>query len=147
QIGERASGRIYVSHNKGVTRLTPHYNAAPGAKNGQPDYDVLTFTTEDGLPSNEGNGGASLVDSQGRIWFGTVGGVAVFDPSQELSNEGASPLYIEHTLIGDQPQVFAANQVLAHYQNHLMFEYALLSFEHEEANRYRTQLIGLEKES
>jgi len=143
QIREDSRGCIYLSHNKGVTRLTPRSEMT--GPPGDAEYDAYTFTTEDGLPANEGNGGVSLVDSQGRIWFGTVGGAAVFDPSQEVAHLATGPLYIEQTLIGDKPRALAEQQ-LAHYENHLMFEYALLSFAHEERTRYRTQLVGLETE-
>ena len=148
QIREDARGRIYLSHNKGVTRLTPRRSPANEATTeNAAEYDVYTFTTEDGLPSNEGNGGVSLVDSKGRIWVGTVGGAAVFDPSQELPDRAAKALYIEHVLINDKPRAFTGQQALAHDENHLIFEYALLSFAHEDGTRYRTQLVGLEKEA
>ena len=68
-------------------------DAPAGEKGGaQAEYDGYNFTTEDGLPSNEGNGGVSYVDSQGRIWFGSVGGVAVYDPAQEVPNHAADVL-------------------------------------------------------
>ena len=149
QVREDARGRIYLSHNKGVTRLTPRHNKTGEAttEDAAAEYDVYTFTTEDGLPSNEGNGGVSLVDSAGRIWVGTVGGAAVFDPAQELSARAAKSLYIEHVSINEKPRAFAGVQSLGHNENHLTFEYALLSFAHEEGTRYRTQLVGLEKEA
>jgi signal transduction histidine kinase/DNA-binding response OmpR family regulator/ligand-binding sensor domain-containing protein len=139
QIVEDARGRIYFSHNKGVTRLTP--TSADAA-----DYEVYTFTTEDGLPSNEGNGGVSYVDSQGRIWFGTVAGAAVYDPAQELAAEAVDHLYIERALINDKPRTLSSLDTLAHNENHLTIEYALLSFKHEDGTRYRTQLVGIEAE-
>ena len=107
--------------------------------------DVNTFTTEDGLPANEGNGGVSLVDSKGRIWIGTVGGAAVFDPSHEIPKQAPSQLYIERTLVGDRPPHLPP-RTLPHDQNHISFEYALLSFAREDGTRYRTQLVGLENE-
>jgi signal transduction histidine kinase/CheY-like chemotaxis protein/ligand-binding sensor domain-containing protein/HPt (histidine-containing phosphotransfer) domain-containing protein len=149
QIREDARGRIYLSHNKGVTRLTPRPPATNDATTAERagDYDVYTFTTEDGLPSNEGNGGVSLLDSAGRIWFGTVGGAAVFDPAQEIADQTVKPLYIEHTSINGKPRALAGQQTLTHNENHLTFEYALLSFAHEEGTSYRTQLVGFEKEA
>ncbi len=143
QIREDARGRIYLSHNKGVSRLAPTDSAS---NENAREYDVYTFTTEDGLPSNEGNGGVSLRDSAGRIWVGTVGGAAVFDPAQELPDRAAKSLYVENILINDKPRTFSAAQTLAHDENHLVFEYSLLSYAHEEGTRYRTQLVGFEKE-
>jgi signal transduction histidine kinase/DNA-binding response OmpR family regulator len=147
QIREDSRGRIYVSHNKGVTRLSPRLAATDEASDrSAAEFDVYTFTTEDGLPSNEGNGGVSFVDSEGRLWFGTVGGAAVFDPSHEFIARTSKPLYIEHTVINDKPRASTGQLTLAHYENHLTFEYALLSFVHEAGTRYRTHLIGLETE-
>src|SRR5678815_3102600 len=142
QVRQDSRGAIYVSHNKGVSRLTPRYDDAKGG--GVVGYDVKTFTTEDGLPANEGNGGVSLVDSKGRIWIGTVGGAAVFDPSHEISKQAPSQLYIERALVGDKATVFGPSHTLPYDQNHISFEYALLSFAHEDGTRYRTQLVGLE---
>ena len=143
QIQEDARGRIYVSHNKGVTRLTPRAGAGEA---GAPEYDVYTYTTADGLPSNEGNGGVSFLDSGGRIWFGTVGGAAVFDPEEEYPERADKPLYVERTLVNSEPRALADGRPLASGENHLTFEYALLSFAHGDGTRYRTQLSGLEPE-
>lgn len=143
QVQEDARGRIYVSHNKGVTRLTPHAGAD---ETGAPEYDVYTYTTADGLPSNEGNGGVSFLDSEGRIWFGTVGGAAVFDPEAEYPERADKPLYVERTLVNSEPRALADGRPLASGDNHLTFEYALLSFSHGDGTRYRTQLSGLEPE-
>ncbi|MBV9959862.1 MAG: response regulator, partial [Acidobacteria bacterium] len=144
QIVEDARGRIYFSHNKGVARLTPN-PATTDATDGA-EYEVHNFTTEDGLPSNEGNGGVSYVDSRGRIWFGTVAGAAVYDPAQELPAETVKHLYIERALVNDKPRTLASLHTLAHNENHLTIEYALLSFKHEDSTRYRTQLVGIEAE-
>src|SRR4030095_2743633 len=143
QVRKDVHGAIYVSHNKGVSRLTPRYDEASGTLS---SYDVNTFTTEDGLPANEGNGVVSCVDSKGRIWIGTVGGAAVFDPSQEIPSQSPSQLYIERTLVGDKPTVFGTSQTIYHDQNHLSFEYSLLSFAQEDGPRDSTQLVGLERE-
>jgi signal transduction histidine kinase/CheY-like chemotaxis protein/ligand-binding sensor domain-containing protein len=142
QVRQDAHGAIYVSHNKGVSRLTPRYDETKG--NAIAGYDVNTFTTEDGLPANEGNGGVSLVDSKGRIWFGGVGGAAVFDPAHEIPKQTPSQLYIEKTLVGDKATVFGPSHTLPYDQNHVSFEYALLSFAHEDGTRFSTQLVGLE---
>jgi signal transduction histidine kinase/ligand-binding sensor domain-containing protein/DNA-binding response OmpR family regulator/HPt (histidine-containing phosphotransfer) domain-containing protein len=142
QVRQDSRGAIYVSHNKGVSRLTPRYDEAKGG--GIAGYDVNTFTTEDGLPANEGNGGVSLVDSKGRIWFGGVGGAAVFDPSQEIPKQAPSQLYIERTFVGDKATVLGESHTLPYDQNHISFEYALLSFAHEDGTRYSTELVGLE---
>lgn len=140
QIQEDLQGRIYLFTNKGVSRLT---------KDTQTDvesagYSVYTFTTEDGLPSNENNGGVSMLDSQGRIWTGTVGGAAVFDPLKEVKDQAPKPLLIQRTILNEMEVTLQKNASLAYHQNTLSFEFALLSYHHERETRYRSQLLGLE---
>ncbi len=135
QVQEDAKGRIYLFNNKGVTRLTPK---------GGDDFDVYTFTTEDGLPANECNGGVSMVDSSGRVWAGTVGGAAVFDPANEVEDSKPKPLYIERTLLNDEEKNISEDSALSYNENNISFEFALLSFSHESGTRYRSQLVGLE---
>lgn len=140
QIQEDAKGRIYLYTNKGVSRLTPVIPTADDPA----EYHVHTFTTEDGLPSNENNGGVSLTDSKGRIWAGTVGGAAMFDPAKEVEDTAKKPLYIENILLNEKETRLAPNASLSYNQSNMTFEFALLSYSHENETLYRSQLIGLE---
>lgn len=140
QIQEDAKGRIYLYTNKGVSRLTPRIATADDSA----EYHIHTFTTEDGLPSNENNGGVSLTDSKGRIWAGTVGGAAMFDPAKEVEDSIMKPLYIENILLNEKEIKLGQNTSLSHNQSNITFEFALLSYSHENETFYRSQLIGLE---
>jgi signal transduction histidine kinase len=140
---EDAQKRIYLFTNKGIARLTPRAPRAP-TDGDAAEYALRTFTLEDGLPSNECNQGAALVDSQGRIWAGTTGGIAIYDPAQELEDRTPKPLYIERARLAGKEQTFADKAVLTYRENNLSFDYALLSFSHEVETRYRTQMSGLE---
>jgi signal transduction histidine kinase/CheY-like chemotaxis protein/ligand-binding sensor domain-containing protein/HPt (histidine-containing phosphotransfer) domain-containing protein len=140
QIREDARGRIYLYTNKGIARLTPR---APTRDDPAP-YTIYTFTTEDGLPGNETNGGVSLVDSSGRLWAGTVNGAAVFDPAREIEDRRPKPLYIERIVLNGEERALAQQASLKYNEDNLAFEFALLSLTHEKATRYRTQLVGLE---
>jgi len=105
-----------------------------------------TFTGDDGLPSNECNAGASMVDDKGRIWAGTVGGVALFDPQNEAIDRVAKKLYIESALVGAKGLPLEPYQELTYRENNPRFEFALLSYRRESDTRFRTQLAGLESE-
>jgi ligand-binding sensor domain-containing protein/two-component sensor histidine kinase len=141
QVRQDAGKRIYLTTNKGVVRLT-HVQPTP---DNDSRYLIYTFTTADGLPSNECNAGASLVDSQGRVWAGTINGAAMFDPSKELEDRAPKPLYIERTHVADKLSELTHGTSLAYDQNNLKFEFALLSHFRESATRYRTQMVGLEE--
>lgn len=139
QILEDRTHRIYLLTNKGVARLT----RVRGSGDSAADYQVFQFTAEDGLPLNEGNRGAGMVDSRGRIWVGTIGGAAVFDPAAERPDRSPDNLTLEASY-GDDESPLPPRAVLEHNRRHVVFRYALLSFFHEGETRYRTQLAGLD---
>jgi signal transduction histidine kinase/CheY-like chemotaxis protein len=141
QIREDGAHRLYLTTNKGVARLTPR---AP-TEDDPAELSVLTFTTEDGLPSNESNGGASAVDSLGRIWVGTPAGAAVFDPAAEIPDDRAGQLYVEGTVAGEAEHALAPGVSLSHDENALVFESTLVSYHRPRDTRYRTQLVGLDR--
>ncbi|MBX7219729.1 MAG: protein kinase [Blastocatellia bacterium] len=145
-IRQTADGRIYLFTNHGIARLTSRQPTPEDPAL----YQVRTFTVEDGLPSNECNFGASLIDRQGRIWAGTVAGAACLDPREEEPDTHPKQLHFERVLINGaeapQPkQAFLKPDGLAYNENNFIFEYALASFSHESETRYRTQLVGLDQ--
>ena len=136
RIEEDAKGLLYLFTNKGVARLTP---------DGKGSFTVFTFTTEDGLPSNECNTGASMVDSQGRIWAGTIAGAAVFDPAAAFSDRSKKPLRIEAIRVAGRNVTPSSGPFdLAFDERPVSFDYVLLSYVHEADTRYRTRLVGLD---
>lgn len=135
QMQTDARGRIYLFTNRGVARLSHGFGLAVPAV-------VETFTTESGLPSNEFNGGASCVDSRGRIWGGTVAGAAGFDPALEMPPEPLPPLVLESARAAGR--TLAAHAELAHRDRPLRVEVALLAFHRPGEIRYRSQIEGLE---
>lgn len=50
------------------------------------DKSFQSFFTADGLPDNEMNRRAQFKDGRGRLYFGTMNGLAFFDPEQVLQN-------------------------------------------------------------
>ncbi len=133
-LADRA-GRIYASTNEGVSRLTP---SATGFRKEE-------FSSEHGLPLNQGNRGAGLVDAEGRLWFGTVAGAAAFDPEAEFHDRRPKRLRLRGNPVACSTCTLFDRGVLAHDQNRVEFHYALLSFLGESLTRYRTQLVGYEE--
>jgi diguanylate cyclase (GGDEF)-like protein len=134
-ILEDRERRIYALTNRGVSRLTP---SGSGFREEQ-------FTTEHGLPLNQGNRGAGLVDARGRVWFGTVGGAAAFDPAGEYRDRQPKRLRLSAQPVGCPDCTLFDRGALDHDQNRIQFRYALLSFLGEPFTRYRTQLEGYDE--
>jgi signal transduction histidine kinase/CheY-like chemotaxis protein/ligand-binding sensor domain-containing protein len=141
QVRQDREGRLYLFTNKGIARLKPRA-ATPSDPS---EYDVYVFTTQDGLPSAECNTGASMVDSKGRIWAGTIQGAAVLDPVKADAPQ-PKPLRIERAVISKTGTALADDASLAYDEGHLTFEFALMNFFRDEDSRYRTQLVGLDPE-
>ncbi len=133
--------RIYLSTNYGVARLTPLEPTATDTA----EYSIYSFTIADGLPSNECNRRSSMVDSQGRIWIGTIGGAAMFDPAKEIVEDSQKPLIIEKSFLTNSSTNLTNKISLPYDKNNITFEFALLSFFQESNTLYQTQLKGLDE--
>ncbi len=136
-------GRIYLLTNSGVARLTQiGITNAPKSES----FSLTTYTTEDGLPLNEGNKGAALVDEAGRVWVGTVGGAAVLEPSIERPDRHADRLLLAAFEASAPNEHLSQGVTLDHRNKHIVFDFALLSYFKENKTRFRTQLIGLDEQ-
>ncbi|NTV46246.1 MAG: hypothetical protein HGB11_06925, partial [Chlorobiales bacterium] len=152
QIQEDAAGRLYCMTNKGVCRIS-ELGKPSGLSNTH--FKVETFGTEDGLPSMEGNAGASWKDHLGRLWFGTINGAAMFDPTREFPDTTKKPTIINRVLIdGLADSVLKTTLLskkspkpieLSYNQNNLLFEYACLSFKRESETTYQAELQGYDR--
>jgi signal transduction histidine kinase/CheY-like chemotaxis protein/ligand-binding sensor domain-containing protein len=137
KICEGPGGRIYVTTYKGLVRLTPRTPTVDDPR----EYDLYTYTVEDGLPSNEC--WACFVDSAGRVWAGTVRGVAVLDPANEYLDTHPKSLLIERAVASNRAGL-SPDRPLAYNENDVSFEFALLSYFKESQTQFRSQLVGWE---
>ncbi len=132
-------GHIYAFTNHGVCRFSPRQPTPDNPT----EYSLYVSTIEDGLPSNECNTGASMIDSRGRVWAGTIAGAAVFDPEQANEAAPSLPLRIEQATIADGTALAGGDSVSYNLAN-VGFEFALLSFFKPAATDYRWQLVGFD---
>jgi diguanylate cyclase (GGDEF)-like protein len=136
-IGQ-AGTRIYLGTARGVVRLTPSEDGG--------EFAVERFGVSDGLPSAQANW-RQLVDSMGRIWIATTGGIALLDPSREASLPASqAPLLIERAQATRSGIPIENGAVLPPSERDVLFEYALLTPRRASAVRYRTHLVGYDPE-
>lgn len=74
--------QLWLSTNKGICRFDPE------------NYEVKNFTVNDGLQSNEFNGGFFHKGQSGQLYFGGVYGLNIIDPSLEYIDENKSQMVI-----------------------------------------------------
>lgn len=136
-IGQDRDGRVYLGTQRGVVRLTPRGPEAAGGE----EFATEIFGLADGLPSATANW-SQLVDSKGRIWIATTGGVALLDPAREARSVAPpAPLLIERAVAAGG-RTLQPGTVLAPSERDVAFDFALLTPRRAGAVRYRTQLVG-----
>lgn len=146
QILEDDSGHLWMGSNRGLTRVAKQHilDHIAGRLDTIP-HD--TFGTDDGLKSPEINGGAQpsgWKSSDGRLWFPTVVGVAVLDPSDLRRNPVPPPVILEQ-IEADGVSVPVASPVeLPPGTRRIEFKFAALSLVDASAIAYRYRLEGLE---
>jgi GAF domain-containing protein/ligand-binding sensor domain-containing protein len=81
-------GQLWITTNNGLVRFDP------GTETFQ------TYTSQDGLQSNEFNWGAHFRAPDGELFFGGVNGINVFYPQEIASNLYVPPVVITEILLG-----------------------------------------------
>lgn len=125
-----SAGRVYLCTNNGVQLLTP---TAGG-------YTSRVFNRRDGMVHQECNY-VHMVDAHDRFWTGTLGGLAVYDPSREVRDTQPKPLKITGLQIDGRRVTGPVLDVPAGTRE-IRVDYALLSWYREADSRFRTQLVG-----
>ncbi|MES2569929.1 MAG: triple tyrosine motif-containing protein [Verrucomicrobiota bacterium] len=146
QILDDKNGHVWLGTNRGILRI-----AIASFENGRAPHslEVLALGAQDGLPSLECTGGfhpSGLRARDGRLWFGTVGGLALLDPASFAVPVPPPPLIIEEVAAGSLPPLApgAKTMVLPPGAGRVEFRFTALSFTAPERIRFRYRLEGLE---
>lgn len=142
---EDKAGNLWLSTNQGLARFNPKTLA------------VKVFTEKDGLQSNEFNRYAFCKLSDGRLAFGGINGINVFNPEQIKDNNFKPTVFFtgfkigNKTVWGDSSQmvlereIFAMKELHLNYnQNYFTFQYASTDYTRPTTNHYQYQLVGLD---
>jgi len=146
------SGHIWGSTNKGIFCMEILN------KNTKTAYSFRNFTKKDGLQDDEFNTGAFAKLPDGKLAFGGVNGLNIFDPKKVLQSGFMPNVFITKILVGNNP-VFpndktgvltesieqAKSITLTHLQDILTLEFASLDFSNPSYNKYRYQLVGIDQ--
>jgi diguanylate cyclase (GGDEF)-like protein len=135
------AGRIYAFTGRGIARLD--LDEASG------EYRLgRIFLSDDGLPSSETNFGASMIDSDGRIWAGTPLGAGILDPALESESESAARSHRLAIDLRTEPDgvTIRSGDVLSADVDRVVASYRLIDLAHGYRAVYRTELVGLDEE-
>lgn len=134
---EDQQGHLYLLTNRGINILEP------GA--GEISRVLLR---EDGLPAEEGNLGACARGGDGRLWFGTVAGVSVYDPQKgRLRREPPRVHVTGWRLFGKGLPVSTVREPSFESRaNYFSFSYTGIDLAQAGQVRYRHRLTGLDQD-
>jgi len=146
QILEDRRGYFWIGCNKGIYRVSRRElnDLAEGRIS---RVSSVAFGKQDGMLNTECNGGrqpAGLVSDDGRLWFPTMGGVAVIDPESAQPNSPPPPVLIESITLERGSVDFRNGIAVAPGQRDLEINYTGLSLLKSEQVKFKYRLEGLD---
>ena len=147
------AGNIWGSTNRGIFCLIQSKNS------NKESWTFRNFTKEDGLQDDEFNTNAYKNISKEILAFGGVNGLNIFSPKEILSKNFKPQVFITNILVGNLPvqpkdktnilskTIEQSTSITLNYlQDILTLEFSSLDFTAPLQNKYRYQLVGVDKE-
>ncbi len=119
---------------------------------------IKHYSREHGLFGQEIHENASFMDSENKLWFGTVEGAAVFNNSYDILNDKAPILHMKSVKIqgkeklnvkqeDDFQSVYFENDIpknldLPYYKNSINFNFVAINLSSPEGTKYKWKLEG-----
>jgi ligand-binding sensor domain-containing protein/signal transduction histidine kinase len=140
-ILEDQDGNLWMSTNLGISEFNPVTSS------------FENFTVKDGLQGNEFNATAFARDEKGRMYFGGIKGLTVFDPAEIKKNSYVPPVVLTSLTFRDGKPVSPVQTgetlreaTLSYPQNSFDLSFAALSFSQMDKNQYRYMLEGFDQD-
>lgn len=137
-ILEDDSGNLWLSTNFGLSRFDSR------------SLTFRNFTASDGLQSNEFNQDAFARDSEGKMYFGGINGLNVFQPREIKDNPYQPNVALTAVTVdgepiaGEQTPEYMERIVLQWPRDSFEFEFAAFAFEQPGKNKYSYMLEGFD---
>lgn len=138
-----ASGHLWLGSNHGLLRYDP---APATARTSSASGQLHRYDLSDGLQDLEFNGGGAAALSDGRLAFGGISGINVFDPAQIHDSTLQPPLHLLSTQAGThaRPAWFDGHVELPESDGLLRLRIGALDYLDNKDIRYRYRIDGLD---
>ncbi len=147
QILEDDAGNLWMGCNRGIYRVSRR-ELNDFAEGRARSINSTVYGMKDGLATLECNGGrqpSGLKTKDGKLWFPTMGGVAVVDPKSMQINP-APPVIIEEFRIGNDVSDFLGGVRIGPDKGTFEIRYTAPSFIKPEHVKFKYKLIGLDED-
>ncbi len=141
-------GNLWMSCNRGIYRVS-RQELNDFAEGKIRSVTSVVYGTKDGLDTLECNGGrqpSSLKTKDNKLWFPTMGGVAVINPSALQINSQPPPVIIEEFRSGNETIDFPRSVEIAPNQDSFEIRYTAPSFVKPEYVKFKYKLEGLDND-
>jgi diguanylate cyclase (GGDEF)-like protein len=145
-IVEDNNGDLWFGGDTGVFRIAKREFAETAGKPAEKLQPVL-YGTADGLRSREtlyGSTPCAWKSRDGRLWFGTIDGVAAIDPSHIPINTIVPPVWIERVTFDGRSIPLQDGIRLKHGSGNLEVSFTAPSFVAPQRVRFRYRLMGFD---
>jgi signal transduction histidine kinase/ligand-binding sensor domain-containing protein len=143
-ILEDDAGWFWFTSNKGASRVL-RSDLIAYAEGSAHHVEARSFDTTDGMPNRECNFGQGRWKGRDdRLWFATVGGVAVIDPARRAQSLVPPPVHIEDVIVDGEALVRGTPAVIGSGGRRLEIRFAAVSLGTPQRVRYRYQLEGFD---
>jgi ligand-binding sensor domain-containing protein len=138
---------VWMSSNAGLTKLY----WSPNQKIENAKFKSIHFNEINGLQSNEFNTGAYAMLSGGRMAFGGLNGLNIFNPNEIKTTFYSPKVYISELKIfenrykSDTSIIYLKSVKLRHFENSLSFGFNTLGFTLPEKTKFQYRLLGYDK--
>lgn len=149
-ILEDNDANLWLSTNKGLNKFSPS------------DMKIQSYDIDDGLQSNEFNGGAYFRNNNGEMFFGGIDGFNIFYPSTIKDNTKLPKIVLTEFKIFNQPiipipkelnektrlvkSISEADEINLYYGDYVIsFEFVAIHYSAPEKNQYAYMMEGFDK--
>ena len=138
---------FWIATSRGLVNFNPRNNR------------MTTYTTDNGLLSNQFNYNSGYKDSAGKLYFGSIKGMVTFNPEEISPAIVKAPVYITDFLVENKEQkigeansflkksIIYTNQItLPHDKSSFSIDFTLLSYHSPEMTTFSYFMKGLDKD-
>jgi ligand-binding sensor domain-containing protein/signal transduction histidine kinase len=148
QILEDVQGNFWLTCNRGIYRVSKQ-ELNDFAEDSRRSLMSVAYGAKDGLLKTECNGDrqpAGWKMRDGKLWFPTMGGIAIIDPDKINRNPMPPPLVIQEVRLNNEPVELSHEIRIPSGTDNLEIHYAGLSFIKPEQVKFKYKLEGSDKD-
>ncbi len=127
-------GNVYIGTNQGLNK----YVCA--------EDKIYTYMEKNGFIGIETKNNASFRDANGNLWFGTVGGVMMYDPEKERGTSLDPLTHITRLRVNMEEREMGDGLKLRYTENSIIFDYYSICLSNPDAVSYQYKLEGADKD-